>query len=98
MQRVRIGLTGLAFVFVLVLLAAVFTRPSAEEPITANLIEQQRDPSGQTPGPDQANFAEPKEPLAELGVAPGNADDNAAVAAGNAAPPPGPAGAVPPKP
>jgi len=98
MQRVRIGLTGLAFVFVLVLLAAVFTRPSAEEPITANLIEQQRVRNGQAPAPDPANLAEPKEPLAELGVAPGNADDNAAVAAGNTAPPPAPAGAVPPKP
>src|ERR671920_430707 len=41
MQRVRIGLTGLAFVFVLVLLAAVFTSPSEEEPITANSIERQ---------------------------------------------------------
>ena len=41
MQRVRIGLTGLAFVFVLVLLAAVFTSPSSERPITANSLEQQ---------------------------------------------------------
>jgi hypothetical protein len=43
MQRVRIGLTGLAFVFLAVLLAAVFTRnPSREAPITPNLIEQQK--------------------------------------------------------
>jgi hypothetical protein len=76
MQRVRIGLTGLAFVFVLVLLAAAFTRPTAEEPITANTIEQQR-----SAGPANGLAAEPKEPLAELGVAPGNADTNAA--AGN---------------
>ena len=75
MQRIRIGLTGLAFVFVLVLLAAVFTSPSEEEPITANMIEQQL-------APDKAGAngaeAEPKEPLAELGVAPGNADTNEA--------------------
>ena len=44
MQRVRIGLTGLAFVFVLVLLAAVFTSPTNEAPITANSIEQQMTP------------------------------------------------------
>ena len=44
MQRVRIGLTGLAFVFVVVLLAAVFTSPSEEEPITANTLEQQLAP------------------------------------------------------
>ncbi|MGZ8998539.1 MAG: hypothetical protein ACXW2T_06750 [Allosphingosinicella sp.] len=81
MQRVRIGLTGLAFVFVLVLLAAIFVRPSQDAPITANSIEQQR--SG-APPVDPANSAQPKEPLAELGVAPGNADDNAA--AGTTAP------------
>jgi hypothetical protein len=89
MQRVRIGLTGLAFVFILVLLAAIFVRPSQEEPITANLIEQQRAHAG-APGPNPANEAQPKEPLAELGVAPGNADDNRTAAA-PAAPPPGPA-------
>jgi hypothetical protein len=72
MQRVRIGLTGLAFVFVLVLLGTVFTRASDEEPITANAIEMQ-----QVPGAGAlAKNAEPKEPLAELGVAPGNADNS----------------------
>ena len=77
-QRIRIGLTGLAFVFVLVLLGAVFTRPSAEEPITANLIEQQRTGGNQLLAP--ADSAEPKEPLAELGVAPGNAEGNTTAA------------------
>ena len=72
MQRVRIGLTGLAFVFVLVMLAAIFTSPSDEAPITANAIEQQMAPGGVV-NPAEA---EPKEPLAELGVAPGNDDSN----------------------
>jgi hypothetical protein len=80
MQRVRIGLTGLAFVFVLVLLGAVFTSPSSEERITANMLER-----GMLPGPgtapSPANEAEPEEPLAKLGVAPGNADANSAKAA-----------------
>lgn len=72
MQRVRIGLTGLAFVFILVLLGAIFSRASDEEPITPNMIEQQMTPEGAA----QARAdAEPKEPLAELGVAPGNADN-----------------------
>jgi hypothetical protein len=85
MQRVRIGLTGLAFVFVLVLLGMIFTSPSAEEPITANALEQEL--SGGVPAPrPPANDAQPKEPLAELGVAPGNADENQA-----AAPAPAPA-------
>lgn len=68
MQRVRIGLTGLAFVFVLVLLAAVFSRATDEEPITADRIEEVAiDPS--STGGNDAVPAE--EPLAELGVAPG---------------------------
>ena len=84
MQRVRIGLTGLAFVFLVVLLAAVFTsEPAAEPPITPNLIEQQRAgrPDAPAPAPPQAP---PTEPLVELGVAPGKAESN------SAAPPPAP--------
>lgn len=83
MQRVRIGLTGLAFVFVLVLLAAIFTRPSEEKPITPNTIEQQ----GAAGAAVNAAEAEPKEPLAELGVAPGNADSNEANGSAPAAAP-----------
>lgn len=74
MQRVRIGLTGLAFVFVLVLLAAIFVNPSDEEPITANTLEQQMAPDGNAAA--KSEEAVPKEPLAELGVAPGNVDSN----------------------
>ena len=98
MQRVRIGLTGLAFVFILVLLAAIFIRPSQEAPITANSLDQQR---GLSPAPTPApeNEAQPKDPLAELGVAPGNADANdaAAAAPANAAQPQAPAGAPQPR-
>ncbi len=68
MQRVRIGLTGLAFVFLLVLLAAVFTGATDEQPITANGIEAATDNA-----PNMAVASEDaEEPLAELGVAPGN--------------------------
>ena len=75
MQRVRIGLTGLAFVFLVVLLAAVFTSQSAEEvPITPDSIEQQR--SGAFPPAEPSTASEPADPLAELGVAPGKADSN----------------------
>ena len=73
MQRVRIGLTGLAFVFVLVLLATILVRPSEEAPLTPNAVE----PQGARPaGGNLASEGEPKEPLAELGVAPGNAESN----------------------
>lgn len=59
MQRVRIGLTGLAFVFLLVLLGAAVSRWSTDEPEIAN--------NAAVANAD----AEPNEPLAELGVAPG---------------------------
>ena len=58
MQRVRIGLTGLAFVFLLVLLGAAITRWSTDEPAADSAAQVNAD-------------AEPNEPLAELGVAPG---------------------------
>lgn len=75
MQRVRIGLTGLAFVFLAVLLAAIFTgRTSNEAPITPNTLEQ----AGTLPRASGPAEAQPTEPLAELGVAPGNADSNVA--------------------
>jgi hypothetical protein len=89
MQRVRVGLTGLAFVFLAVLLAAIFTRrPADEPPITANMIERQK--AGLPPQPAAPPpAAEPAEPLAELGVAPGTADSNGA--AGETPPPAAPA-------
>lgn len=60
-QRIRIGLTGLAFAFVLVLLGSAVSR-SGDDGNAANAAEQA-----------DTNSA-PKEPLAELGVAPGGAD------------------------
>ena len=67
-QRVRIGLTGLAFVFVLVLIGAAITNWSVDSPTasqtSANIIP-----------------AEPNEPLAEIGAAPG--ESSASNAASN---------------
>lgn len=62
-QRIRIGLTGLAFAFLLVLLGSVISRSRDEEPAPTNATAQ-------------ANQAEPNEPLAELGVAPGATTNN----------------------
>jgi len=58
-QRIRIGLTGLAFAFLLVLLGSIISRSSRE---------------GTTNAASQAVSNEPSEPLAEMGVAPGAAD------------------------
>jgi hypothetical protein len=55
-QRIRIGLTGLAFAFLLVLLGSIVSRSSRDT--VSNAAEQ-------------AAFNEPSEPLADLGVAPG---------------------------
>jgi hypothetical protein len=70
-QRIRIGLTGLAFAFLLVLLGSIVSRSSRDH-VVANAAEQ-------------AAANEPSEPLAELGVAPGssestNISNNAAAA------------------
>ena len=58
-QRIRIGLTGLAFAFLLVLLGSIISRSSSDDATNAaaNTVQNQ-----------------PSEPLAELGVAPGAAD------------------------
>lgn len=63
-QRIRYGLTGLAFVFLMVLIGTAIDR-SAEEP--ANNVAA-------------ANVAaQPNDPLGELGVAPGSQSENEAV-------------------
>ena len=61
MQRVRIGLTGLAFVFLLVLLGAAISRWSSDDAAMNNAAMANGNAD-----------AEPTEPLAELGVAPGD--------------------------
>lgn len=77
MQRVRIGLTGLAFVFLAVLLAAVFTSRTQDETlVTPNSIAQAH-PGAPAPPPARPTTTEP---LAELGIAPGNADSNGTAA------------------
>jgi hypothetical protein len=60
-QRIRIGLTGLAAAFVIVLLASAISRSSHDE--SANSVTQ-------------AASNEPSEPLAELGAAPGASDND----------------------
>ena len=63
-QRIRIGLTGLAFVFLLVVLATAISRSS-------------EDPSKPPPEQNQlTSDAEPSEPLAEIGAAPGMTQAN----------------------
>ena len=64
MQRIRIGLTGLAFVFLLVLLGTAISRST-------------EDPSQPSPSQNQlANEESPSEPLAEIGAAPGMKQGN----------------------
>ncbi len=65
-HRVRIGLTGLACVFLLVALGAVFLK-FVRDGEASRPSEPARSASA-SPKDDQ-----PKEPLAELGIAPGNA-------------------------
>ena len=62
-QRIRIGLTGLAFAFLLVLLGSVISRSGSDDRVQ-NAAQQ-------------AAMNEPSEPLAELGVAPGSSESQA---------------------
>ena len=55
-QRIRIGLTGLAFAFLLVLLGSIISKSGHDNSV--NSVQQ-------------STNNEPSEPLAELGVAPG---------------------------
>jgi hypothetical protein len=58
-QRIRIGLTGLAIAFLVVLLASAISRASRDE--VPNAVQQ-------------TATNEPSEPMAELGIAPGASD------------------------
>jgi hypothetical protein len=61
-QRIRYGLTGLAFVFLMVLIGTAVTSSKEEPP--ANEVTKIAEP--------------PSDPLAELGVAPGSGAENEA--------------------
>lgn len=62
MQRVRVGITGLAVVFLVVLLAAAIVGfHSKDKAGNANAVARA----------DNSSEAPPGDPLAELGVAPG---------------------------
>ena len=67
-QRVRVGALGLACVFLLVMLATALLRATSD----ADLTNRQAIAG--------TNSAEPSEPLAQLGVAPGNAPSDAPAA------------------
>jgi hypothetical protein len=60
MQRIRIGLTGLAFVFLLVLLGTAISRSTGDS----------------LPPAVENELAEPSEPLAEIGAAPSMTQEN----------------------
>jgi hypothetical protein len=61
-QRIRIGLTGLAFAFLLVLLGSVVLRSSRDNNASNSSNAVQNAAANET------------EPLAELGVAPGSSE------------------------
>ena len=87
-QRVRIGLTGLASVFLAVLLAAVFTGSTHEEaPISPNTVTPNGPGAATQPMPPAQS--PPEEPLATLGLTPSNPDSNSAAAPAQNAPPAG---------
>lgn len=79
MQRVRVGLTGLATVLLLIGLASVvFSSAREEDPVLAEGASKPEVVANMTEGL-VANGAAPKdEPIAELGIAPRTAESPAA--------------------
>lgn len=67
MHRVRVGLIGLAWVFLLVMLATTFVHVAGGDQPDANSAATTNDNA-------------PSDPLADLGVAPGNPDQAAPAA------------------
>jgi hypothetical protein len=75
MQRVRIGLTGLACVFLLVLLGAIFVKFVRD----GEAARQSETAIAGSASPSMSDVHDaPKEPLAELGITPGNAPEQGA--------------------
>lgn len=76
MQRVRVGLTGLATVMLLMGVAsAIFTSARDEAPVVAEGAPKPEVVANMTEGMVINSAAEPKdEPIAELGIAPRTAE------------------------
>jgi hypothetical protein len=73
MQRIRVGMTGLAAVVLLIGVgSAIYTSASNEEPVTAIGAPRPNVVADLTaaPTPSATEAAKTEEPLAELGVAP----------------------------
>lgn len=79
MQRVRVGLTGLAIVLVLIGLAsAIFSSANRDDPVSAIGAPNAAVVANMTDGAGNAAADKGKEePLAELGVAPSAASSEA---------------------
>jgi hypothetical protein len=77
LQRVRIGVTGLAVVFLMVMSAGALTRSASDESPVGDQADVQV-PGGlpELVGNNLAQEDLPKEPLAELGVAPSSTPAN----------------------
>ncbi|MBX3594282.1 hypothetical protein [Sphingomonas sp.] len=82
MQRVRVGLTGLASVLLLIGLAsAIFTSADKEAPVVAEGAPKPDVVANMTDGAvTNSAVVEKDEPIAELGIAPRTAETPAAVA------------------
>jgi hypothetical protein len=80
MHRVRVGMTGLAMVLVLIVIASVvFSSANREDPVAAVgapnavVVANMSDPTGNTLAPREKD-----EPLAEMGVTPSTSSTEAA--------------------
>jgi hypothetical protein len=87
MQRVRVGMTGLAMVLVLIGLAsAIFSSANRDEPVTAIGAANASVVANMTDGGNSAAEKGKDEPLAELGVAPSTSSTDTPAGQGGSAP------------
>lgn len=75
MQRVRVGLTGLASVLLLIGIAsAIFSSANKEGPVRADGASKPEVVANMTDGVVDNEMAAKEEPIAELGIAPRTAE------------------------
>jgi hypothetical protein len=90
-QRVKVGMTGLAFVMLLIGLASAILSSASREPPVVAVGAAKPEVVANITGPGDNTADAAKEPLAELGVAPSAALESANQTVPAVSPPPSPA-------
>lgn len=77
LQRLRVGVTGLVLVVLLIVIASALFRSASDEPPVSEADTYSTDMGNAVDALNMVEAPRQDEPLAELGVSPGSAPDNA---------------------